>query len=203
MKDHAKMASGSKWKLIPEDGTMRNISTTTAIQTAVRRACVIAREFVGLEIMPEEMAASCVDSMAALKHGWDNFQICKRKPDSCVNFAACMAVMEWCHSVRKSDNKPYELVAAKLAGELDFIATELEYLFPGCMAIKNANQCVYDGVSVTADGCERQGWQWTKKLNEKFVALMSLYPILRSMANNSVKMAEVQEALSHREKRKD
>jgi len=193
----------SLWRLHPEDGTMRRIAKETAIQTSVRRACLITREFTGLEVMPEEMSCTCVETLAILGRIWEQEGLSKRKPDSVVNFASCMAVMEWCHSVRKSDNKPYELVAAKLAGELDFIATELEYLFPGCMAIKNANQCVYDGVSVTADGCERQGWQWTKKLNEKFVALMSLYPILRSMANNSVKMAEVQEALSHREKRKD
>lgn len=197
------MSSGSKWNLLPEDGTMRNISTLTAIQTSTRRACIIAREFTGIEVMPDEMGAAAVDSMACLKHAWDNFQICKRKPDSLVNYAACMAVMEWCHSIKKADSKPYALSSEKLSGELDMISIELEYLFPGCMGIKNATQCLYDGVSVTADGCERHGWQWTKKLNEKFVSLMSLYPILRAFGKNSTKMAEIYEALSHKEKRKD
>lgn len=198
-----RMSSGSKWNLNPEDGVMRNISTLTAIQTSTRRACIIAREFTGIEVMPDEMGAAAVDSLSCLKHGWDNFQICKRKPDSIVNFASCMSVMEWCHSIKKADSTPYSLSSNKLSSEMDMISIELEYLFPGCMSIKNATQCLYDGISVTAEGCERNGWQWTKKLNEKFVALMSLYPILRAFAKYSVKMAEIQEALSHKEKRKD
>jgi len=181
----------SLWKLYPEDGTMRRIAREIAIQTSVRRACLLARQFTGLEVMPEEMACSCVETMSILGRIWDNEDLSRRKPDSTVNFASCMAVMEWAHSVKKQPTKTYTLDSKKISDQLDFVATTMDDLFPGIMSAKNATQCIYDGVCATADGCEKNGWQWTKKLNEQMVCLMALYPILRAFGKVSIKMDEI------------
>lgn len=194
----------SLWRLHPEDGTMRRIAKETAIQTAVRRACLIAREFTGLEVMPEEMSCTCVETLAILGRIWEQEGLSKRKPDSVVNFASCMAVMEWCHSVKKAQNKPYSLDSRKISDSLDFVAKTMDDLFPGIMSAKNADQCIYDGICATADGCEKNGWQWTKKLNEQMVCLMSLYPILRAFGKVSIKMDEIcKDFLEKRERNKE
>lgn len=191
------------WKLHPEDGLMRRIAKTTAIQTSIRRACLLAREFTGMEVMPEEMACCCAESMAILGRIWDNEDLSRRKPDSTVNFASCMAVMEWCHSVKKQPCKVYTLDSKKISDELDFVAKTMDDLFPGIMSAKNANQCIYDGICATADGCEKNGWSWTKKLNEKMVCLMSLYPILRAFGKVSIKMDEICKEFLNSKERKD
>lgn len=193
----------AKWNLHPEDGVMRRIAKETAIQTSIRRACLIAREFTGLEVTPEEMMITCAESMSILGRVWELEDISRRKPDSVVNFASCMAVMEWSHAVKKNPCKVYSLNSERISKQLDFVARTMDDLFPGIMSAKNATQCIYDGICATADGCEKNGWQWTKKLNEQFVCLMSLYPILRAFGKVSIKMDEICKNFLNERKGKD
>lgn len=194
MGEMLKMKIWKKFNLSMDD-TMRNISTQTAIQTCIRRACLIAREFTGIEVMPEEMGSGCVDTLGVLKHAWENFTIVKNKPDSVVNYAACMAVMEWCMAVKKEKDVPYKLNSDAIAASMDFIGKQLEDLFPGLMSSKNALQGLYDGICATCDNVEKHGWQWTKKLNDRFACLMSMYPSLRAIGKRNSKLAEIADAL--------
>lgn len=180
----------------PEDNKMAKISKVTAVQTCARRACFIAREMTGLEIMPDEMFAAASESLANLSMVWEDSEVAKKKPDSFINFAACMACCEWCKSVRKSDtNEPYELNKKRIADLLEAVAEIVDGLFPGLVASKGCEQAIYDGVSVTVNGIESNGWRWTQKLNEKIVVLMSLYPILKCQSKNSLKLLEIAEEL--------
>ena len=180
----------------PEDNKMSKISKVAAVQTCARRACFIARELTGLEIMPDEMFAASSESLANLSILWDDSVVAKNKPDSYINFAACMACCEWCRSVRKVDsNEPYELNKKKISDLLEEVAEIIDGLFPGLITSKNFEQAVYDGVSVTVNGVEANGWKWTQKLNERIVILMSLYPILKFQTKNSLKLLSIAEEL--------
>lgn len=190
----------AKWKRIPEDGEMKRISSLVAVQTCIRRACLLAREFTGIEVMPDELGAASVEALANLRNAWETSDIPAKKPDSVVNFAACLAVMEWAYAIKKVDNKPYSLNSNVIAAQLDFVEKNLEDLFPGIMGVKDSAQCIYDGICATADGVEKSGWFWTKKMNEPMVCLMSLYPILKAMGKNSEKILQIQTILM---KRKD
>ena len=180
----------------PEDNKMSKISKVAAVQTCARRACFIARELTGLEIMPDEMFAASSESLANLSILWDDSVVAKNKPDSYINFAACMACCEWCRSVRKVDsNEPYELNKKKISDLLEEVAEIIDGLFPGLITSKNFEQAVYDGVSVTVNGVEANGWKWTQKLNERITILMSLYPILKFQTKNSLKLLSIAEEL--------
>lgn len=180
----------------PEDSKMAKISKVAAVQTCARRACFIARELTGLEIMPDEMFAASSESLANLSVLWDDSVVAKNKPDSYINFAACMACCEWCRSVRKVDsNEPYELNKKKISDLLEEVAEIIDGLFPGLITSKNFEQAVYDGVSVTVNGVEANGWKWTQKLNERITILMSLYPILKFQTKNSLKLLSIAEEL--------
>jgi hypothetical protein len=180
----------------PEDNKMAKISKVAAVQTCARRACFIARELTGLEIMPDEMFAASSESLANLSMLWEDSVVAKNKPDSYINFAACMACCEWCRSVRKSDsNEPYELNKKKLSDLLEEVAEIVDGLFPGLITSKGFEQAVYDGVSVTVNGVEANGWKWTQKLNERITILMSLYPILKFQVKNSMKLMSIAEEL--------
>lgn len=180
----------------PEDNKMSKISKVAAVQTCARRACFIARELTGLEIMPDEMFAASSESLANLSVLWDDSVVAKNKPDSYINFAACMACCEWCRSVRKVDsNEPYELNKKKISDLLEEVAEIIDGLFPGLITSKNFEQAVYDGVSVTVNGVEANGWKWTQKLNERITILMSLYPILKFQTKNSLKLLSIAEEL--------
>jgi hypothetical protein len=146
--------------------------------------------------MPDEMFAAASEALANLSVLWEDSEVAKRKPDSYINFAACMACCEWCKSVKKSDsNEPYELNKKRIADLLEEVAEIVDGLFPGLMASKGCEQAIYDGVSVTVNGIESNGWRWTQKLNERIVMLMSLYPILKFQAKNSSKLLEIAEEL--------
>jgi len=180
----------------PEDNKMAKISKVAAVQTCARRACFIARELTGLEIMPDEMFAAASEALANLSVLWEDSEVAKRKPDSYINFAACMACCEWSKSVRKVDsNEPYELNKKRIAELLEEVAEIVDGLFPGLMASKGCEQAIYDGVSVTVNGIEASGWRWTQKLNERIVILMSLYPKLKFQSANSSKLLEIAEEL--------
>lgn len=184
----------------PEDNKMSKISKVAAVQTCARRASFIARELTGLEIMPDEMFAAASEALANLSALWDDSEIAKRKPDSYINFAACMACCEWAKSVRKVDsNEPYELNKKRIADLLEEVAEIVDGLFPGLIASKGCEQAIYDGVSVTVNGIEASGWKWTQKLNERIVILMSLYPILKFQSANSSKLLEIAEELVRKE----
>lgn len=182
----------------PEDDKMSKISKFVAVQTCARRACFIAREFTGLEIMPEEMLTASSESLAVLSRLWEDSEVAKRKPDSYINFAACMACCEWCKSVKRADNEPYSLNKKRISDMLQEVADVVDGLFPGLITSKGCEQAIYDGVSVTVNGIEASGWKWTQKLNEKIVILMSLYPILKFQAKNSTKLLEIAEELIHK-----
>lgn len=179
----------------PEDDKMSKISKVAAVQTCARRACFIARELTGLEIMPDEMFAAASEALANLSVLWEDSEVAKRKPDSYINFAACMACCEWCKSVKRTDSEPYSLNKKRIADMLQEVADVVDGLFPGLITSKGCEQAIYDGVSVTVSGIEANGWKWTQKLNEKIVILMSLYPILKCQAKNSTKLLEIAEEL--------
>lgn len=180
----------------PEDKKMAKISKMSAVQTCARRACFVARELTGLEIMPDEMFSAASESLANLSVLWDDSDVAKRKPDSYINFAACMACTEWCKSVRKSDsNEPYTLNKKRISDLLQEVADTVDGLFPGLIGSKGCEQAIYDGVSVTVNGIEANGWRWTAKLNERIVILMSLYPILKFQSKNSSKLLEIAQEL--------
>lgn len=179
-----------------KDSKMAKISKSAAVLTCARRACFIARNMTGLEIMPDEMFSSSSESLANLSVMWEDSDVATRKPDSYINFAACMACTEWCKSVRKSDsNEPYTLNKKRIADQLQEVADVVEGLFPGLVSSKGCEQAIYDGVSVTVNGIEASGWKWTAKLNERIVILMSLYPILKFQSKNSTKLLEITEEL--------
>lgn len=180
----------------PEDKKMAKISKVAAVQTCARRASFIAREITGLEIMPDEMFAAASEALANLSVLWDDSEIAKRKPDSYINFAACMACCEWAKAVKKTDsNEPYELNKKKVSDLLQDVAETIDGLFPGLIESRGCQQAIYDGVSVTVNGIEASGWRWTQKLNERIVILMSLYPILKFQSANSSKLLEIAEEL--------
>jgi len=184
----------------PEDNKMSKISKVAAVQTCARRASFISRELTGLEIMPDEMFAAASEALANLSVLWDDSEIAKRKPDSYINFAACMACCEWAKAVRKVDsNEPYELNKKKISDLLQDVAETIDGLFPGLIESRGCQQAIYDGVSVTVNGIEASGWRWTQKLNERIVILMSLYPILKFQSANSSKLLEIAEELVRKE----
>lgn len=185
----------------PDGRNDMGISRTTAVLTCARRACFIIREVTGLEVMPEEVFAASSDSLNILGNIWEDSEVAKKKPDSTINFAACMACMEWANSVRKSDShESYELNKKKISDQLSEVSDIIEGLFPGLTNSKNCEKSIYDGLAATVSGIEQSGWKWTVKLNEKFAVLMSLYTIIKLQANNSVKLGEIAECLQRRPK---
>jgi len=99
-------------------------------------------------------------------------------------------------AVRKVDsNEPYELNKKKVSDLLQDVAETIDGLFPGLIESRGCQQAIYDGVSVTVNGIEANGWRWTQKLNERIVILMSLYPILKFQSANSSKLLEIAEEL--------
>jgi len=106
-----------------------------------------------------------------------------------------MAVAEWAIAVKRSENIPCILNADAISNQFDLIGRTLEGLFSGIMGMKTASQNTYDAVCQTAEAFEKNGWSWTKRLNEPMVCLISLTLILRIMAKQSVKIFILKDAL--------